>query len=301
MHEFVAEDIVIHNSSTHQYPDGTMTEILARARQKEWPVFRWCWRESANETDGWLSHAMVERKKGELTEQMFAIEYDLQEPSHEGRAIDGAAVDEMFDPDLGVYEGKRGEHIIIEPPMEGVPYITGVDWAKEQDDTVITTWRVDGRDWYMVAFERTNRESWPAMVAKVELRLERYGGVLVHDSTGIGNVVEDLLKYDKNKTRGIGLRGRDREVIFTEYIGGIEQKALKAPRIMSMYDEHRYLTQKKLWGTGSRDHTPDSFVSAALAWSQRKRVSHEPVGPGIILRTEPSEFKMGTDSRTLLP
>jgi len=32
-------------SSTHQYPDGTMTELLRRANEKGWPVFQWCWRE----------------------------------------------------------------------------------------------------------------------------------------------------------------------------------------------------------------------------------------------------------------
>ena len=32
-------------SSTHQYPDGTMTELLKRANEKGWPVYEWCWRE----------------------------------------------------------------------------------------------------------------------------------------------------------------------------------------------------------------------------------------------------------------
>ena len=33
-------------SSTHHYPDGTMTEILKRAAEKGWSIHRWCYRES---------------------------------------------------------------------------------------------------------------------------------------------------------------------------------------------------------------------------------------------------------------
>jgi hypothetical protein len=33
-------------SSTHQYADGTMTELLRRANERGWPVHEWCWREN---------------------------------------------------------------------------------------------------------------------------------------------------------------------------------------------------------------------------------------------------------------
>ena len=43
------------------------------------------------------------RKQAELSRTMWAVEYELQEPSAEGRAIDPAAVERMFDATLGTH------------------------------------------------------------------------------------------------------------------------------------------------------------------------------------------------------
>ena len=53
------------------------------------------------EPHGWLSPEQVTRKQQELSRTMWATEYELQEPSAEGRAIDPAAVEEMFDAAFG--------------------------------------------------------------------------------------------------------------------------------------------------------------------------------------------------------
>ena len=87
-------------SSTHQHPDGTMTAVLQRAAARDWPVYEWCYRETL-EPHGWLTQAQVDRKRAEVPEQTWLSEYDLQEPSAEGRAIDSKAVDWMFDPQRG--------------------------------------------------------------------------------------------------------------------------------------------------------------------------------------------------------
>ena len=82
-------------SSTHQYPDGTVTAMRRRAADMGWPVYQWCYRETL-EPNGWLTGAQVTQKQRELPRTMWAIEYELQEPSAEGRAIDPAAVEQMF-------------------------------------------------------------------------------------------------------------------------------------------------------------------------------------------------------------
>lgn len=280
-------------SSTHQYPDGTMTELLKRAAEKGWPVYEWCWRESMGtpENQGWLSSAMVERKKMEVSQRMWDIEYDLQEPSFDGRAIDTAFVDSAYDPDLGVFAGDMDEHIIIESPSPDGSYITGVDWAKEKDWTIIRTFRVDVHPWLEVAFLRTGRKPWPDMVRDLENRLEAYGGYCVHDSTGIGDVIDDLISYDRNKVKGLSLRGRERETVFTEYIAGIEQFAMRSPRNNYAYSEHKYVTQKDLFGSG---HPPDTFIAGALAWSLRKKSSTINVRPVSITRSDGSSPWKGT-------
>lgn len=113
----VAAQTVI--SSTHHYPDATMTEVLTRARRRRWPVYEWCWRETlrtADNPDGWLDPGEVERKRGEVPEEMWLTEYDLQEPSVEGRAINTDAVEAAFSSDRGLFAGAAGEVIILEDP-----------------------------------------------------------------------------------------------------------------------------------------------------------------------------------------
>jgi hypothetical protein len=272
-------------SSTHQYPDGTMTELLRRANEKDWPVYEWCWRESLGtaEEPGWLNLEMVERKKQEVSQRMWEVEYDLQEPSFDGRAIDTQFVEQMFDPALGQFAGELNEYITVEEPMEGATYVTGVDWAKEKDYTIIRTFRTDVSPWMEVAFLRTGRKPWTEMVFDLNERLNTYGGICIHDATGIGNVVDDLIEYDKKKVRPMVLRGRERETVFTEYIAGIEQFGIHSPRVMFCYNEHKYVTQKDLFGSG---HPPDTFIAGALAWSMRKRNYKFNVRPGSIIREE---------------
>lgn len=272
-------------SSTHQYPDGTMTELLKRANEKGWPVFEWCWRESmgTEEAPGWLSADMVERKKMEVSQRMWEVEYDLQEPSFDGRAIDTQYVERMFDYELGTFIGDLDEYITVEEPMPGATYITGVDWAKEKDFTIIRTFRTDVSPWMEVAFLRTGRKPWTEMVGDLNRRLEKYGGMCIHDATGIGNVVDDLIEYDRAKIKATVLRGRERETVFTEYIAGIEQHGMTCPRVQFCYSEHKYVTQKDLFGSG---HPPDSFIAGALAWSLRKRTHKINVRPGSITRAD---------------
>ena len=271
-------------SSTHQYPDGTMTELLRRANSKGWPVYEWCWRESL-EPHGWLTADMVERKRYEVSKTMWDTEYDLQEPSFEGRAIDTVHVDRMFDITLGHFNGDIDENIVIEEPQEEGTYVTGVDWAKERDWTIIRTFRADVNPWVEVAFMRTGRKPWPAMIADVELRLMRYGGKLIHDATGLGDVVDDLITYDRRMVTDRVLRGREREATFTEYIAGIEQDAMRCPRIDYAHNEHKYVTQKDLFGAG---HPPDTFIAGALAWSERRCMFMPTLSPANIgLRESP--------------
>lgn len=272
-------------SSTHQYPDGTMTELLRRGNEKGWGLYEWCWRESVGTADspGWLTMEMVERKRMEVSSRMWEVEYDLQEPSFDGRAIETGFVEAMFDPSLGVFTGDLDEYIEIEEPQHGATYVTGADWAKEKDYTIIRTFRTDVTPWVEVAFLRTGRKPWTDMVSDLEYQLNRYGGLCVHDATGIGNVVDDLIQYDKKKVKPVVLRGRERESVFMEYISGIEQYGIRSPRIQYCYGEHKYVTQKDLFGSG---HPPDTFIAGALAWSVRRKTHKLNIRPHSITRPE---------------
>lgn len=106
-------------SSTHHVPDGTMSYALRLAAEKPgWAVREWCYRETL-EPHGWLSTAEMEAKRTDVTGLVWRVEYDLQEPSSEDRAIMPEAITAMFQTSLGVYEGREGEYIEVEPPQPG--------------------------------------------------------------------------------------------------------------------------------------------------------------------------------------
>jgi hypothetical protein len=257
-HEFTANGIVVHN----------------------------CWRESANPVDGWLTHDEVERKRNEIPAHMWETEYDLQEPSFEGRAINSAAIEAAFDPELGATDEFHWESTTHVQPQHA-HYVTGVDWAKEKDRTVITTFDARGNDqWECVAFEALSRSPWPHMVGKAEQRLKKYPPVFAHDATGIGNVVSDffdanLIRRYRGNFRDVLLAsGRTRHDIFTEYVSALESGKIRYPRIDLAYREHLYCGLEDLYGKG---HPPDSVVAGAIAWAQRgtgRRIVASPASLG---------------------
>lgn len=297
-------------SSTHHYPNKTFTYILEDlAPDRGWKVHEWCYRESmagwrtvADEpVDGWLSAAEVERTRATVPSAMWDIEYELGEPSIEGRAIDGEKVEALFDPDLGRFDGDVGQYIEIEEPDPDGVYVTGVDWAKKQDWTIIATFRTDVRPWRCVAWERLGRMPWPVMVRRYEERLRRFPPEVddkrrilrtAHDATGVGGVVEDYLEYEQGgwQPEPVTLVGQTRSDIFTDYIAGIENDALRYPMIGFAYDQHRYCTLDDLFRTGHQFHAPDSFVAGAMAWFCRS--STGPVGTaGPATAESPSKFR----------
>lgn len=246
-------------SSTHQYADGTMTEILKRAADRGWPVYEWCYRENLTTNGGWLDPSEVDRKRHEVTKVMWDAEYELGEPSPESRAIQPEMVDAMFKAELGTFGGRPGEAIEIEPPQSGATYATGADWAKDRDWTVVTTLRTDCRPFRLVAYQRDGRRPWPQMVDILDGRSTRYPGPVAHDATGLGDVVDDLLS---GEAEGVKLVGRSRADLLSDYVKAIENGEIEAPRIEHPYGEHKYATLKDLYGAG---HLPDSICAGALA------------------------------------
>jgi hypothetical protein len=241
--------------------------LLRRAREEGWKEpFKWCYRESMGANgEGWLSEEDVENKKKLIPAAMWKTEYDLQEPSFEGRAFQTDKVDATFVESLGRY-GDGDDEVTVEPPHKDATYATGADWAKQQDYTVIVTFRTDCTPWRMVKAERMRRRPWPLMIARLKTRLEEYPGKCVHDATGLGGVIDDYLETELKPTGEI-MTGQNRSSLFSEYVAGLEALKFEMPRIKWMYEQHRYALITDLWGTG---HPPDSIVACALAWRSRQ-------------------------------
>jgi len=274
--------------STHHKPKGTMTEVLKSAKSQGWPIHRWCYKESMQ---GWLTKEMVARKRQTVLGNMWATEYDLETPTGEGLAIMPDAVERMFNPSLGRFDGSLGQYIEIEPPaasckscgkrailesfvtndglrcprcksdhIKKAQYSTGCDWAKERDFTDIWTFRHDVYPYKMVAFERLGRKAWPAMVKRFDKRVRRYPGSATYDHTGIGGVISDYMDSD---AYGFVLQGARRMKLLQDFAMAIEGNEFVAPMIQSVYDEFKYATYNDLYGSG---HLPDSICAGALSY-----------------------------------
>ena len=282
-------------SSTHQYPDKTMQNELKLAKERGWPIYEWCYRESREtQPAGWLTEVMVEKKKLIMSVKGWLAEVELQEPSPEGRAIDIGAVEDMFDKSLGDEDGAMGRELIFEEPflpdrskrkdreyrlanphyfdddgkiLPPARYALGADWGKSVDKTVFVVLRIDVTPWRLVAFSHLGRRSWPLMIGAFGKLAIRYGGgedlefaSCAHDATGLGDVVHDILTIP---TKGLKMVGAARTNLIREYVVGIENRDLVSPFIHYMESEHRYVTENDFSGSG---HLPDSFVAGAMAY-----------------------------------
>lgn len=249
--------------STAQYTDGTMAEMKRRASDNGWPWHEWCYRENM-EPHGWLSERDIEIKRLMVSSAMWDAEYENQEPNPESRAIQRAAVEKMFNPELGKFRGAPHEYIEIEAPRPDGRYSTGADWAKDRDWTVIVTLRTDCSPCKLVAFERRGREPWPNMVDAFDRRCQRYKGRNAHDKTGVGNAVHDFLHVS---AKGVVLVGMDRTNILRNYIAAIERGEFEAPMIEWMKAEHELASHADVFkADSSKHHLPDSICAAALAY-----------------------------------
>lgn len=272
-------------SSTHQYPNGTMTKAKQRAIERGWKQHIWCYRETV-EPHGWLPQSEIEAKRQVVTVAMWNNEYELQDPNPEDRAINTSKVNVMFKKSLGEYDGRNGEYIEIEPPLyvckvcgkesleqkeccsrkqKRARYSTGADWAARQDFTVIITLRTDCNPMRVVAFERMNRKPWPVMVKRFDDRVKRYGGTATHDGTGLGDVVDGYIKCG---AESFVMVGRARSDLLSEYIAAIERCEIESPQIDFFESEHKYASVDDVFGSG---HLPDSIAAGALAYRGKVR------------------------------
>ena len=279
--ETVEEYIVA--SSTWQNPEGTFTTVMEDAREKKLPVFTWCWRELL-EPHGWMTKRFIESKRKAVSAQMWHTEYELNEPSAGSRAVDLDKVEEYFE-DPSIYGATisethkgNGDHdeYVWEEPVPGAVYAIGVDWAKEQDKTIVAVLRYDQRPHRMVMMVRINRRPWDYIIGRANAMKAKYRAVMVHDKTGLGSVVNDYLD-ETDTVSGFVMVGRPRTKLLLDYITAFEHGRYRLPRIPAnekhagvttdpIYRAHRATTVADVYAPGKWDgHLPDEMAAMALA------------------------------------
>jgi hypothetical protein len=254
-------------SSTHQYPEGTMNEILKLAQDRGWIVHEWCFRETS-EPHGWLAASEIERKRIEVSEEMWRTEYELQEPSSEGRAIDTEAVEKMFDPSLGTFDPRNGDVLVFEKREDEGTYITAADWARKEDRTEIGTIRTDCFPARLVAYQWMNNLPWPVMVERYNNQASMYYDPrdrrsiqAIHDGVGVGDVVQGYITVRAHAETQVS--GAHRTSMYNNLINAVERGKIVAPNIPFLKRQLKYVTNDDIYGNG---HVPDGLAMLALAW-----------------------------------
>ena len=288
--ELIGEYIVA--SSTWQNPLGTFTKVIEDARKKGQPVFSWCWREllkTETNPTGWMSQRFIDRKREQVTAEMWHTEYELNEPSGASRAFELNELEKVFQPypdPLHYDEPNEDDQTWIweEPDPHG-EYAVGADWAKEKDKTVIVCVRTDCYPRRLVYLRRVNRQPYPKMMKSFDFVVEKYNASGRHDTTGLGNVVNDFLDASGDeRVQGFDFSGkRKRSQLLLQYINSIEHQDYVLPRsmpktvgggyLLEFHKAHRGTTVQDVYGTHSepigdkamKHHLPDDVAAMALA------------------------------------
>lgn len=267
--------------STLQYSDGTMVKEMARFEEEGLPVMSWCYKDTANPVDGWLSQEFIEQKRREVSRERWRVEYDLGEPSIGNRAFDSSAVERMFADKAPepVRITREYEEYSIAEARNDRDYVISADWAQAIDWTEIHVYDVTSQPIELVYRVRMQRMPYPRMIGVFNMLQKRYRAEGIHDATGLGRVVSDMLD---ERVRNFVMAGRERDNMLSEYVGAVERGQIKAPRMNSMYKEHLFCSVEDLYARGKEYHLPDSVCAAGLAW---KMVGHkfpvvDPVGLG---------------------
>lgn len=290
-HEFVANGVIVHNCSTWQNADGTFAHKKREFEEKNLPIRTWCYRESMNPVDGWLSEKTVENKRREIPAEMWRVEYELGEPSIGNRAFDSDAVEKTFDNPFNPLERKESkdfEEFTFAHYTPQASYIAGADWAKEQDFTVITVIRVDKHPYEMVYWLRLKRRPYPIMIGMFNDAIAKYNARAIHDSTGLGNVVSDYLD---TRAQGFTMTGEKRSKMLSEYVSGVERGDFKLPKIPTNYLAHKYARYGDLYENNKDYHLPDEVCAMALA-NHHARKNGFAAPPGLVPKDgSPNKFE----------
>lgn len=276
--------------STWQNPQGTFTEIKKRCDEMGIPQYAWCYRESANPVDGWLSEKAIAEKKSVISKEMWRVEYELGEPSIGNRAFDSDAVERTFSlpfEPISRHESKDHEEYTFAEPERDGSYVIGADWAKEQDYTVITVLRYDRKPYELVYYCRINRRPYPFMIGLFNAAMGRYNAQGEYDRTGLGNVVKDYIDV---RAHGFHMSGDPRNSMLSEFVNGVERDQMRFPKIPTAYTAMKYCQVGDLYSNSKEYHLPDEVCALALSYYRIMR-SVPPANPILLAKTnEPNRY-----------
>lgn len=210
-----------------------------------------------------------------IARRLTSLPDDRVAQNIEGRFIDNTkTVFSTEDIDRALIE------VSFEPRKDGRLYISGWDLARKQTHTVGMTFDVTEKPYRLVAFERFTNRDWADVVSAIRRMRSEYGGTLVIDATGLGDVVVSELadlnpipvvfssRMKSELLTNLLIVHNRGEILYQDIIQNEENG-----RVWNLEREMREIT----WENNNRF---DAVMAMALAvWPKRNRTVFPSSGP----------------------
>ena len=118
---------------------------------------------------------------------------------------------------------------------QGFTYITGVDIAKVDDFTVLTTIERETRR--VVGFERFNQIDYAFQKEKILAHCRRYNSFAVIDATGVGSPIADDIARSGTTVLPFSISTTSKKELVEKLMIAIEQRLITFPKIEELINE----------------------------------------------------------------
>jgi len=152
-------------------------------------------------------------------------------------------------------------------------YVTGVDLAKIEDYTVLTTMCRETR--HVVSHRRFNNVEWSVQKETIIDEVNRYNSMAVIDATGVGDPIFEDLKQAGVNAKPYKFTNPSKKELIDRLIVAIEQRLITFPNIITLIDELKSYAYEITAAHNVRYNAPaglhdDCVISLALAvWGCR--------------------------------
>ena len=117
------------------------------------------------------------------------------------------------------------------------------DWAQSKDWTVICVFDVTEDPIRLAYFLKIQRQPYPKMIGMFNYLMRHYNAIGIHDATGLGSVVSDLID-DKQSVTNFVFAGRKRDDMLSDFIAAVENDKIRCADISELHSIVKYCVAK---------------------------------------------------------
>ena len=123
----------------------------------------------------------------------------------------------------------------LDKPRQDKTYCTGVDLARVDDWTVLTTICRETRQ--IVAWERFNQIDWSLQKERILAHCRRYNSFAVVDATGVGDPIAQDIEKGGTSVIPFKISATSKKELVERLMVAIEQRLITFPKIQELIDE----------------------------------------------------------------